>query len=92
MVLGISPDSADAHQRFAQKFRIPFNLLCDPDKKVMKRYGAWGPKMMYGVKRMGVIRSTIWVGTDGKVKRHWKKVTDAAAHPEHVLDALSGKV
>ena len=54
----------------------------------MKKYGAYGPKMMYGVRKTGVIRSTVWVGPDGRIKRHWKKVPDAAAHPAKVLEAL----
>jgi thioredoxin-dependent peroxiredoxin len=88
VVLGVSPDSGESHQRFARKYRLPFPLLSDPDKKVMSRYGAWGEKMMYGKKTTGVIRSTVWIGTDGKVKKHWARVAKAEAHPEQVLAAL----
>lgn len=88
VVLGISPDSATSHDKFATKYKLPFTLLCDPDKKVMEKYGAWGEKMMYGKKTIGVIRSTVWVGPDGKVKKHWKRVAKAADHPEKVLEAL----
>ena len=89
VVLGVSPDSGEAHQRFARKYRLPFTLLSDPDKKVMTRYGAWGEKMMYGKKTTGVIRSTVWIGPDGRVKRHWARVAKAEAHPDQVLAALS---
>ena len=63
-------------------------LLSDPDKKVMTKYGAWGEKMMYGKKTTGVIRSTVWIGPDGKVMKHWKRVAKAADHPAQVLEAL----
>jgi len=87
-VVGISPDDADSHEAFAGKHALPFTLLSDPDKKVMEKYGAWGEKNMYGRKSMGVIRSTVWIGPDGKVKKHWRKVAKAADHPAKVLEAL----
>ncbi len=88
VVLGVSPDSAASHQKFATQYQLPFTLLCDPDKKVMEKYGAWGEKMMYGKKAVGVIRSTVWIGPNGKVKKHWKRVAKAADHPAKVLEAL----
>ena len=90
VVLGISPDNAQSHRKFASKYELPFILLCDPDKKVMEKYGAWGEKMMYGKKTIGVIRSTVWVGTDGNVRKHWRRVPKAADHPAKVLGALKG--
>ena len=88
VVLGVSPDDEASHQKFVSKYKLPFTLLCDPDKKVMTRYGAFGEKMMYGKKTQGVIRSTVWVGPDGKVRKHWKRVAKAADHPAKVLEAL----
>ncbi len=88
VVLGVSPDSAASHQKFTTQYQLPFTLLCDPDKKVMEKYGAWGEKMMYGKKTVGVIRSTVWIGPNGKVKKHWKRVAKAADHPAKVLEAL----
>lgn len=88
VVIGISPDGPDSHRKFAGKYKLPFTLLSDPDKKVMTKYGAFGEKMMYGKKTMGVIRSTVWIGPDGKVKKHWRKVAKAADHPQKVLEAL----
>lgn len=90
VVLGISPDDAASHQNFIRKYKLPFDLLSDPHKKVMTRYGAFGEKMMYGRKTTGVIRSTVWIGPDGKVRKHWKRVVKAADHPAKVLDALNG--
>ena len=87
-VLGVSPDAGAAHEKFRAKYQLPFPLLSDPDKKVMEAYGAWGEKMMYGKKTIGVVRSTVWIDAKGKVKKHWKRVSNAAEHPAKVLDAL----
>jgi peroxiredoxin Q/BCP len=54
----------------------------------MAAYGAYGEKTLYGKKVTGVIRSTVWIGPDGRVRRHWSRITDAGAHPGHVLAAL----
>ena len=91
VILGISPDGPASHERFSRKYALPFTLLSDPDKKVMTDYGAFGEKTMYGKKTVGVIRSTLWIGPDGKVKRHWRRVAKAADHPEKVLQALRGE-
>ena len=89
VVLGVSPDDGTSHVKFAGKYNLPFTLLSDPEHSVMEKYSAWGEKNMYGKQTMGVIRSTVWVGPDGKVKKHWKKVPKAEAHPAHVLQALT---
>jgi len=91
VVLGVSADDAQSHQKFTAKYRLPFPLLSDPERKTMKTYGAYGEKMMYGKKTTGVIRSTVWIGPDGKVRKHWARISDAAKHPEQVLEALRGK-
>ena len=77
-VVGVSPDGPEAHERFAERYDLPFRLLCDPEKKVM-------------AKTQGVIRSTVWIGKDGRVRRHWTRVPKAEAHPEKVLAALRGE-
>jgi peroxiredoxin Q/BCP len=87
-VLGVSADDAASHARFASKYRLPFPLLSDPDHRVMTAYGAYGEKTMYGVKKVGVIRSTVWIGPDGRVRHHWARVANAERHPEQVLAAL----
>ena len=89
VVLGISPDDAASHEAFTGKYKLPFTLLSDPDRKVMDKYGAYGEKMMYGKKTKGVIRSTVWIGPTGKVVKHWKRVSRAADHPAKVLEALA---
>ena len=87
-VIGISSDDADSHGRFATRYRLPFTLLSDPDRSVMRAYGAYGEKTMYGKKVVGVLRSTVWIGPDGRVRRHWARVADAAEHPAKVLAVL----
>jgi peroxiredoxin Q/BCP len=90
VVLGVSADGAASHQKFRSKYKLPFPLLSDTDRKVMEKYGAYGEKTMYGKKTVGVIRSTVWIGPDGKVRKHWRKVANAEAHPAEVLEALTG--
>ena len=88
MILGVSPDDADKHTKFRAKYKLPFSLLSDVDRRVMTSYGAFGEKMMYGKTVQGVIRSTVWVGPNGKVKKHWARITKAADHPDKVLEAI----
>ena len=92
IILGISPDNESSHQKFIEKIKIPFPLLCDPEKTVMTKYEAFGEKKMYGKVSMGVIRSTVWVGPDGKVKKHWRKVAKAGDHPAKVLETLKSEL
>jgi peroxiredoxin Q/BCP len=89
VVLGVSADSGESHKKFAAKYRLPFTLLTDRDRKVMTGWGAYGDKMMYGKKTKGVIRSTVWVGPDGTVRKHWARVADAAKHPAAVLEMVT---
>jgi peroxiredoxin Q/BCP len=88
VVLGVSADGESSHAAFAAKYKLPFPLLSDLDRKVMTKYGAYGEKMMYGKKTVGVIRSTVWIGPDGKVRKHWARVANAEEHPDQVLEAL----
>jgi len=88
VVLGVSADSTVSHAKFAAKYKLPFPLLTDADHKVMTQYGAYGEKMLYGKKTTGVIRSTVWIGPDGKVRKHWARIAKAETHPEQVLEAL----
>lgn len=76
-----------AHAKFRKKYELPFVLLSDPEKKVLPAYGAWGEKMMYGKKVLGVIRSTFVIGGDGIVVKVFQKVTPAG-HAAKILEGL----
>jgi peroxiredoxin Q/BCP len=88
VVYGCSADGASAHQKFIAKHKLGIGLLTDADKKVMKAYGAYGKKLMYGKEVEGVIRSTVLIAPDGVIAQHWPKVK-AEGHAEAVRDALA---
>jgi len=87
VVLGVSPDTMDSHDRFTTKYSLPFPLLADTDHQVAEAYGAWAEKSMVGRKYMGVDRSTFWIGADGTIKKIWRKVK-AKGHAGEVLSVL----
>ncbi len=86
-LLGVSPDGADAHQKFKEKFNLPFPLLADTDKTVLKAYGAWGPKSMYGKIFDGVNRSTFVIDENGVIVQVFSKVK-TSDHAEQILKAI----
>jgi thioredoxin-dependent peroxiredoxin len=90
VVLGCSADDAASHQKFIAKYKLRIPLLSDPSHETMAKYGAWGEKVLYGKKSIGVIRSTVIIDPSGKVARHWKKVKakDHAASVRNALDEL----
>lgn len=88
VVLGVSKDNLEAHNRFSGKYKLPFTLLSDPKAEVMKKYGAFGKKMMYGKEVQGTIRSTVVIGPKGDVLKHWTAVKKADSHPNEVMDYL----
>ncbi len=88
VVLGVSGDSEASHQKFRQKYELPFQLLSDPGNVVARAYGAWGTKQNYGKTYEGIIRSTFIIGPDGRVAKVWKRVKPDA-HGEEVLTWLS---
>ena len=90
VIVGISPDTPESHRRFIDKYRLPFDLLSDPDKRVMRAYGAFGEKVLYGKTVLGVIRSSVLIDAEGRVHKHWRRVSNAATHPDGVLKVLDG--
>ena len=88
IVLGVSRDDRTAHRSFQAKYRLPFVLLTDADNTVHRAYGAWGKKVQYGKETEGVIRSTVVIGPDGHVLKHWPTVKNAEEHPAEVLAFL----
>jgi peroxiredoxin Q/BCP len=86
-VLGASPDSVKSHQKFRDKFSLPFPLLADAEHQVADAYGVWGPKKFMGREYMGVDRTTFIIGPDGRIARVFAKVKPAG-HALELLEAL----
>ncbi len=73
-VVGISKDSVSSHEKFAQKYQLPFTLLSDPELTVLNDYGVWQEKKLYGKISMGVVRTTYLIDENGRVEKVWPKV------------------
>jgi peroxiredoxin Q/BCP len=86
-ILGLSPDSVASHQKFIQKNKLAIDLLSDPEHAVLKAYGAWGKKKMYGKEYEGVIRSTVLIDPKGLTRRRWPKAK-TKGHAAEVLAEL----
>lgn len=86
-VLGISIDSLESHEKFREKHKLNFPLLSDESADVVKMYGVWKEKNLYGRRTWGVARTTFLIGPDGRVRKVYKKV-DTAKHGEDVLADL----
>jgi peroxiredoxin Q/BCP len=86
-ILGVSPDSPESHQKFKEKYRLPFTLLADEDHEVCKLYGVWGPKNSFGKEYDGVHRTTYLIDPQGKIENVFEKVSPAS-HSAEVLDLL----
>ena len=89
-VLGVSKDSVASHEKFRKKYGLPFPLLSDPDGAICSAYGVIKEKTMYGVKRLGVDRSTFVIGPDGRILRIFRSVK-VAGHVSAVLEAIEKK-
>jgi peroxiredoxin Q/BCP len=87
VVLGVSADDIASHQKFADKYGLPFPLLADTDTKVSQLYGVWKEKEYSGKKFMGINRETFLIGKDGIVRKVWPKVK-ADGHTQEVLDTV----
>lgn len=85
-VVGVSADTEKSHQNFSSKYDLPFPLLSDPDKEVIKAYGAWGEKSMYGKKYEGIIRMTFVISEDGFVEKIIEKVK-TKDHSRQIFEA-----
>ena len=87
VILGVSPDSPEKHRKFIEKKELKITLLSDENKEVLKAYGAWGLKKMYGKEYEGVIRSTFLIDPDGNIAAVWPKVR-VKGHVEAVKQKL----
>ncbi len=87
VILGVSPDSCESHRKFIEKKGLKITLLCDEEKKVLKAYGAWGKKKMFGKEYEGVIRTTYLIDPNGNIAYIWPKVR-VKGHVEKVKERL----
>lgn len=86
-ILGVSTDSVESHKKFAEKYKLPFDLLADESKEIVEKYGVWQEKNNYGKKYMGVVRTTFIIDEEGKIKKIFNKVK-VDGHEEEVIEAL----
>jgi peroxiredoxin Q/BCP len=90
VVLGVSPDGSESHQKFIKKFKLPFTLLSDEEKKMLKDYGMWVKKNFLGKEYMGVARQTLVIGKDGSIEKIFEKVKPEG-HAEEILEFLKSR-
>jgi thioredoxin-dependent peroxiredoxin len=87
IVIGVSADSEKSHQKFIAKYELPFILISDPEKKILKAYGAWGMKKLYGKEYEGILRKTFVINENGMILKIFNKV-DTKNHTSQILLAL----
>ena len=86
-IIGVSPDDEKSHGKFKAKFDLPFSLIADPEKTIIKAYGAWGEKSMYGKTYEGVLRTTFVIDESGKIQKIINKV-NTGDHTKQILELL----
>lgn len=86
-MLGVSPDSLESHRKFKTKYGLPYNLLVDEGHRLADAYGIWKEKSLYGLKYMGVERTTVIIGRDGRIARIFPKVK-IPGHVQAVEEAV----
>jgi peroxiredoxin Q/BCP len=85
IIIGVSADSEASHQKFAEKYSLPFSLLADSDKKIINDYGVWGPKKFLGKTYNGIIRTTYVISEEGKIEKVFTKV-NTKDHAAQILE------
>jgi peroxiredoxin Q/BCP len=88
-VIGVSADSEKSHLGFIEKYELPFNLVADTGREILKAYGAWGLKKLYGKVYEGILRKTFVIDEQGVILKIINKV-DTGNHTEQILEALEG--
>ena len=91
LIYGVSPDESSSHQKFIDKYQLPFPLICDPQHKLAEAFGCWGERKMYGKTFMGIHRTTFVINAEGKIEKVFAKVKPAA-HTEQLLSYLKGEL
>ena len=88
IVLGVSPDSSKSHQKFIDKYNLPFSLIADEDKAIIKAFGVWGPKKFMGKEYDGVHRTTFVIDEDGVIEKVFSKVK-TKDHTNQILESYN---
>lgn len=86
-VIGVSPDDTKKHKKFEAKFNLPFTLIADPSLSILKKYGVWDQKQMFGNKYMGVLRTTFVINEKGIIQRFFLRPKNKA-HAEEIIAAM----
>ncbi len=86
-IIGVSPDSQQSHQKFISKHNLPFTLISDPDKVIIKLFGTWGPKKLYGREYEGLLRTTFVINEDGIISHIFEKVK-TKDHTNQILETI----
>ena len=89
VILGVSKDDIKSHNKFINKFDLPFLLLSDESTEMISAYGAWVKKKMYGKEYYGVFRKTYLIDEEGKIQRIWHKV-DVKTHSKDIIELIKG--
>ena len=87
VILGVSADDEKSHLKFKTKYSLPFTLLADTEKEVVKKYDVWGKKKMYGKEYMGIYRTTFLIDKNGKIAKIFENVKPAS-HSQEVLEVI----
>ena len=87
LVIGVSADSQSSHKKFISKYNLPFPIIADEDKSVIKAYGVWGEKKMYGKSYEGILRTTYIISESGKIEYVIEKV-DTKNHSKQILETI----
>lgn len=90
VILGVSKDSPDSHKKFSEKYKISFDLLSDPEAKLIDAFGVWKEKSFMGKKYMGIERSTFLIDEKGKIVKEWRNLK-VPGHMEEVLAELKAE-
>jgi peroxiredoxin Q/BCP len=86
-IVGISPDTVESHAKFADKYGFEFDLIADPEKEILKTYGVYGPKKLYGRESIGVYRTTFVIDEEGKITKIFKRVK-TKEHTAQIVKSL----
>lgn len=86
-VIGVSADSVASHKKFETKYKLPFHLIADTEKKIINLYGVWGEKNLYGIKMMGLKRTTFLIDEKGIIFKIFRR-PNTKAHSEEILASL----